>query len=87
MNPIAFTYDWGLVTDLARRNTARVCGALGIEHIYRTLISLKRKCQDECEAWLKKPELGMIIMAGDKAFTIMAIKKRNWHQIGFFLYR
>ena len=42
------------------------------------------------EAWLKKPELGMIplFMAGDKAFTIMqAIKKRNWHQIGFFLYR
>ena len=33
MNPIAYTYDWGMVTDLARRNISRVCGKLGIEHI------------------------------------------------------
>ena len=33
MNPIAITYDWGMVTDLARRNQARICGALGIEHV------------------------------------------------------
>ena len=32
LNPIAFTYDWGLVTDLARRNILE-CGELGIEHI------------------------------------------------------
>ena len=74
MNPIAFTYDWGLVTDLARRNVSRVCGKLGIEHIYRTPdISFKRKnVRLNVEAWLKKPELGMIplFMAGDKAFII-----------------
>ena len=72
MNPIAFTYDWGLVTDLARRNCARICGKLGVEHIIRTPnIAKKRKyVRQNIEAWLKKPELGMIplFMAGDKAF-------------------
>ena len=75
MNPIAFTYDWGLVTDLARRNCARICGKLGVEHIIRTPnIAKKRKfVRQNIEAWLKKPELGMIplFMAGDKAFIIM----------------
>ncbi len=33
MNPIAFTYDWGMVTDLGRRNIARVCGKMGVENI------------------------------------------------------
>src|SRR5690606_20510487 len=28
LNPIAYTYDWGMVTDLARRNQARICGKL-----------------------------------------------------------
>lgn len=72
MNPIAFTYDWGLVTDLARRNCARVCGKLGVEHIIRTpnIAKKRRFVRQNIEAWLKKPELGMIplFMAGDKAF-------------------
>ena len=33
LNPIAFTYDWGMVTDLARRNISRICGKLGVENI------------------------------------------------------
>ena len=33
MKPLTFTYDWGMITDLARRNVARVCGRLGIENI------------------------------------------------------
>lgn len=33
LNPIAFTYDWGMVTDLGRRNIARVCGKLRVENI------------------------------------------------------
>ena len=32
LNPVAYTYDWGMVTDLARRNVSRICGKLGIEH-------------------------------------------------------
>tara|TARA_Y100000589_G_scaffold328828_1_gene373808 strand:- start:262 stop:2202 length:1941 start_codon:yes stop_codon:yes gene_type:complete len=72
MNPIAFTYDWGFVTDLARRNAARVCGKLGIELIIRSPnIEMKRNyVRQNVKAWLKRPELGMIplFMAGDKAF-------------------
>ena len=33
MNPIAYTFDWGLTTDISRINAAKVCGKLGIEHI------------------------------------------------------
>jgi glutamine---fructose-6-phosphate transaminase (isomerizing) len=81
MNPIAFTYDWGLVTDLARRNCARVCGKLGVEHIIRSAdISAKRRyVRKNIEAWLKKPELGMVslFMAGDKEFYAHARKLRK----------
>ncbi len=72
MNPVAFTYDWGLVTDLARRNCARVCGKLGVEHIIRSadITAKRRYVRKNVEAWLKKPELGMVtlFMAGDKEF-------------------
>jgi asparagine synthetase B (glutamine-hydrolysing) len=72
MNPVAFTYDWGLVTDLARRNQARLCGALGVEHIIRSadITAKRRYVRKNVEAWLKKPELGMVtlLMAGDKEF-------------------
>ena len=33
LNPIAFTYDWGMVTDLARRNISRLCSSLEIENV------------------------------------------------------
>jgi glucosamine--fructose-6-phosphate aminotransferase (isomerizing) len=76
MNPIAYTYDWGMVTDLARRNQARMCGKLGIEHI---LISadIKKKRENirkNVEAWLKNPHLGTIplFMAGDKQYFYYA---------------
>jgi glutamine---fructose-6-phosphate transaminase (isomerizing) len=72
LNPIAFTYDWGMVTDLARRNIARVCGKLGVENIIVSAdIRWKRKnIQKNIKAWLKRPDLGMIplFMAGDKYF-------------------
>ncbi len=71
MNPVAFTYDWGLVTDLARRNQARVCGKLGVEHIIRSadITAKRRYVRKNIEAWLKKPELGMVtlLMAGDRS--------------------
>lgn len=72
MNPIAYTYDWGMVTDLARRNQARICGKLGVEHILVSAdIEQKREnIRKNIEAWLKKPDLGMVplLMAGDKQF-------------------
>ena len=82
MNPIAYTYDWGMVTDLARRNIARLCGKLGVEHI---LVSadIRRKrdnIRKNVEAWLRKPELGMVplFMAGDKHYFyyLNVLKKR-----------
>jgi glutamine---fructose-6-phosphate transaminase (isomerizing) len=72
MNPIAMTYDWGLVTDLARRNQARMCGKLGVEHVIRAadIPEQRRYIRRNIEAWLERPRLGMIplFMAGDKFF-------------------
>lgn len=70
MTPLTFSYDWGMVTDLARRNQARICGKLGIEHIWISAdIKQKRAhIRRNVLAWLKKPDLGLIplFMAGDK---------------------
>jgi hypothetical protein len=90
MNPIAVTYDWGMVTDLARRNQARICGHLGVEHIIVAAdIPEKRKNINlYLNAWLKNPHLGMVplLMAGDKkyfqAITDTA-KKNNISLVGF----
>jgi hypothetical protein len=72
MNPVAFTLDWGLVTDLARRNQARICGKLGVEHILRSanLTAKRRFVRKNVEAWLKQPDVGMVTLftAGDKEF-------------------
>ena len=76
LKPVAYTYDWGLVTDLARRNIQRMCAALGVEHILISAdISKKRdNVRKNVEAWLKKPELGTVplFMAGDKQFFYYA---------------
>jgi len=72
MKPITYTYDWGMVTDLGRRNISQMCGDLGIENIIVAAdISQKRKnIKMNLEAWLKSPHLGMMAMltAGDKHF-------------------
>jgi len=72
MKPVTYTYDWGMVTDLGRRNISRMCAQLGVENIIVAAdISLKRKnIRMNLEAWLKSPHLGMMAMltAGDKHF-------------------
>jgi hypothetical protein len=72
LNPVAYTYDWGMVTDLARRNVSRICGKLGIEHILVSAdIQGKREnIRKNVEAWLAHPSLGTVplFMAGDKAY-------------------
>ena len=62
LNPITYTYDWGMVTDLARRNIARICGKLGVENIIVAAnIHWKRmNISKNIKAWLKNPSLGMI---------------------------
>ena len=72
MNPITFTYDWGLVTDLARRNISKMCGELGVENILVSADIRKKRdfVRRNIEAWQKKPDLGIVplFMAGDKYF-------------------
>ncbi|MGE4184035.1 MAG: hypothetical protein AB7E81_03505 [Hyphomicrobiaceae bacterium] len=72
INPLAYTYDWGMVTDLARRNQARMCGKLGVEHLWVSAdIRHKRaNIRRNVQAWLRKPDLGLIplFMAGDKQY-------------------
>ena len=44
MKPITYTYDWGMVTDLGRRNISQMCGDMGVENIIVAAdISLKRR--------------------------------------------
>ncbi len=72
MNPVAYSYDWGMVTDIARRNQARMTGQLGVEHFFRAadIPAKRRYIRKNIMAWLKRPHLGMvpIFMAGDKFF-------------------
>lgn len=86
MNPIAFSYDWGMLTDLARRNQARMCGSLGVEHI---LVSadIRRKRENirkNVAAWLKRPSLGTIplFMAGDKQYFYFANLLMDQNNLG-----
>lgn len=90
LNPIAYTYDWGMVNALARRNQSRVTSKLGVEQL---LISadIKRKRKNigkNVRAWLSRPELGMVplFMAGDKQFFYYANKLREQTGIQLFIW-
>jgi len=83
LRPLTYTYDWGMVTDLARRNIARMTGQLGVENILVSAnIQMKREnIRKNVSAWLKNPQMGMIplFMAGDKQFFyyVNKIKEQN----------
>ncbi len=83
MKPVTYTYDWGMVTDLGRRNISQMCGDMGVENIIVAAdISQKRKnIKMNLQAWLKSPHLGMMAMltAGDKHFFryVETIKKQT----------
>ncbi len=72
LKPITYTYDWGMVTDLGRRNISLMCAELGVENIIvADDIGQKRdNIKKNLTAWLKSPHLGMIsiLTAGDKHF-------------------
>ncbi|MBD8239829.1 hypothetical protein SOM46_23735 [Pseudomonas fluorescens] len=72
MNPVTYTYDWGMVTDLGRRNISRMCAELGVENIIVAddIDKKRRNIAVNLKAWLKSPHLGMIsiLTAGDKHF-------------------
>jgi glucosamine--fructose-6-phosphate aminotransferase (isomerizing) len=90
LKPLAFSYDWGMLTDLGRRNQARMIGKLGVEHI---LVSadIQKKRQNiskNVAAWLKKPVLGLIplFMAGDKQYFYYLNRVRTLTGIDTALY-
>lgn len=90
LHPITFTYDWGMVVDLARRNQARICGKLGLEQILISADIRKKRenIRKNLEAWLKRPELGMvpILMAGDKKFYYYFHKVRKQTGVKLFIF-
>ncbi len=83
MRPLTYTYDWGMITDLGRRNISRMCGEMGVENIIVAAdITKKREnITKNLKAWLKSPHLGMIsiLTAGDKHFFqhVETIKKQT----------
>lgn len=72
MRPVTYTYDWGMVTDLGRRNISRMSAELGVENIIVAADIRKKRdnIRKNLQAWLKSPHLGMIsiLTAGDKHF-------------------
>ncbi len=72
MKPVTYTYDWGMVTDLGRRNISRMSAELGVENIIVAADIRQKRANiaKNLTAWLKSPHLGMIsiLTAGDKHF-------------------
>ncbi len=91
LNPITFTYDWGMLTDLSRRNISRICGELGLENILVSADIKKKRLniRKNIIAWLKNPQLGMIplFMAGDKQFFyyVNQIKKQTGIRLNIWM--
>lgn len=83
MNAVTYTYDWGMVTDLGRRNISRMSAELGVENIIVAddIAKKRRNIAVNLKAWLKAPHLGMIsiLTAGDKHFFrhIETVKKQT----------
>ena len=72
LRPITYTYDWGMVTDLGRRNVSRMSAKLGVENIIVAPDITKKRdyIRRNLNAWIKRPHLGMlsVLTAGDKHF-------------------
>jgi glucosamine--fructose-6-phosphate aminotransferase (isomerizing) len=83
LRPITYTYDWGMVTDLGRRNISRMSSKLGVENIIVAADITKKRdyIRRNLNAWIKHPHLGMlsVLTAGDKHFFrhIETIKKQT----------
>jgi len=88
--PMAYTYDWGMVTDVARRNQSRMVSALGVEHIWVSAdIDMKRRnIRKNVEAWLAKPDIAMVplFMAGDKQAEYFAEELKRKTGINLIIY-
>ncbi len=90
MNPIAYTYDWGMVTDIARRNQYRLTAALGVEHIIVSADIRKKRenIRKNVEAWLRRPNIAMVplFMAGDKQAEYYAEQVKRQTGVNLMIY-
>lgn len=83
MRPVTYTYDWGMITDLGRRNISRMCAELGVENIIVAddISKKRRNISMNLQAWLASPHLGMlsVLTAGDKHFFrhVETVKKQT----------
>ena len=79
MIPITYTYDWGMVTDLGRRNISRMCAELKVENIIIAAdISKKRRnIAMNLKAWLKCPHLGMVSIFTAETNTSLDMLKQS----------
>ncbi len=79
-----------MVTDLARRNIARMCGVLGVQNVLVSAdIRMKREnIRKNVSAWLKRPNLGVVplFMAGDKHFYLRSseLKRQTGIQLNIW---
>ena len=80
-NIITYTYDWGLTTDIARKNISNFCQKYSIENIVRSANIYKKRSyiKKNILAWLRKPNLGMvpIFFIGDKPFLYYGTDLKN----------
>ena len=80
-NITTYTYDWGLTTDIARKNISHFCQKYKVENIIRSAnISKKRSyIRENILAWLKNPNLGMVplFFIGDKPFLYYGSDLKN----------
>ncbi|MBD35938.1 MAG: hypothetical protein CL512_04140 [Actinobacteria bacterium] len=71
-SPIAYTYDWGMVTTTARENMSRMCAKLEVEHVLVSpdIRKNRQRINRALRGWLVKPEIATIpiLMAGDKPY-------------------
>lgn len=90
LQPLAYSYDWGMVTDIARKNQARVLGKLGIEHVVVSAdITMKRRhIRQNILAWLKDPHPGIVtlFMQGDKQCEFYADRLKRKYKLDLMFF-
>lgn len=90
LHPVAVTFDWGMLSDVGRRNQSRMLAKLGIEHIVVSadIPKVRKDINKNLKAWLKKPDLGMVplLMQADKIteYYVDKIKKELGVELVFF---
>lgn len=90
MHPVAVTFDWGMLSDIGRKNQALMLGKLGVQHVIvaANMKTAREDIKKNLEAWLCNPDLGMvpILMQGDKTteYYIDQIKKEMGVKLVFF---